>query len=127
MATFILDFDEHPAARFRIDNFSVPTAARADFEAAMRRNLAFIETLPGFLWHLAFEKTAGPSNFDIVTVAVWESQEAIEKAIVAVRQYYARIGFDPGEAIKQWGAAAEIGQYQVLPEFIGRTPRGRAR
>jgi hypothetical protein len=96
MSAFTLDFEKHPQLRFRIDNFAVPAAARADFDAAMQRNFVFIQTLPGFLWHLVFEKASGPSTFNIVTIAVWESPEAIEKAIAAVRAYYERIGFKPG-------------------------------
>ena len=115
MTSFPLDFESHPGLRFRIDNFSVPAAARADFEAAMQRNLAFIQTLPGFVGHLVFDKTSGPSTFNIVTIAAWESPEAIENAIVAVREYYERIGFDPGEATARWGVAAQIGQYELLP------------
>ena len=60
MAALTLDFEKHPQLRFRIDNFSVPAAVRADFQAAMRRNFAFIQTLPGFLWHLVLEKASGP-------------------------------------------------------------------
>jgi heme-degrading monooxygenase HmoA len=116
LSSFTLDFEKHPKLQFRIDSFSVPTATRADFEAAMRRNLDFIRTLPGFLGHLVFEKTGGPSNFNIVTIAVWESPEAIEKATVAVRHYYTQIGFDPAEATARWGVKAEIGQYSMLEE-----------
>src|SRR5262249_11478151 len=113
MASFMLDFDKHPRSQFRIDSFSVPAAVRAEFEAAMRRNLAFIQTLRGFIGHLVFEKTSGPSNFNIVTIAAWESPEAVEKASLAVREYYARIGFNPARATEEWGIAAEIGQYEV--------------
>lgn len=114
MPSFNVDDDTQTRRRYRIDSFSVPAAARTDFDAAMQRNLAFIETLPGFLEHVVFEKTDGPSHFNIVTIAVWESPEAIEQAVVAVRQYYERIGFKPGEAIARWGVAAEIGQYEAL-------------
>src|SRR5262245_51765354 len=120
MTAYTLDFEQHPDLRFRIDSFSVPASARADFEAAMKRNMTFIQTLPGFLWHLAFVKASGPSNFNIVTVAVWDSPGAIEKALVAVRQFYDRIGFDPAEAITRWGVTAEIGQYQALLEADGQ-------
>lgn len=119
MPSFFLDFAKHPKLRFRIDSFSVPAAARADFEAAMQRNLAFIQTLPGFVGHLVFDKASGPSTFNIVTVAAWESPNAIEKAIRAVRQYYEEIGFNPAEATARWGVAAEIGEYDVLPEGRG--------
>jgi hypothetical protein len=103
MSRFTLDFEKHPQLRFRIDNFAVPASGRADFQAAMRRNFAFIQTLPGFLWHLVFEKASGPSTFNIVTIAVWESPEAIEKAIAAVRAYYEKIGFNPAVATAEWG------------------------
>ena len=53
---------------FRIDAFSVPVGSRDRFEALMRRNVAFIETLPGFLHHT--EKTPGTTLYDIVTIAV---------------------------------------------------------
>jgi hypothetical protein len=116
MAAITLDFENHPQIRFRIDNFSVPASARADFQAAMQRTFAFIQTLPGFQWHLVFEKASGPSTFNVVTVAVWESPEAIEKAIVAVRDYYEKIGFNPASATAEWGVTSEVGQYYVLAD-----------
>src|SRR5262245_65518761 len=116
MTPFPLDLAKRPALRFRIDSFSVPATARTEFEVAMRRNLRFIHTLPGFLSHVVFEKASGPSNFNIVTIAVWDSPEAIAKAAEAVRAYYAEIGFNPAEAMSQWGVSAEIGQYQILDE-----------
>ena len=97
MTSLTLDFEKYPDLRFWIDSFSVPAAARADFQPAMRRNLTFIQTLPGFLWHLAFDKASGPA-----------------------KQYYEQIGFDPGEATARWGVTAEIGQYRVLSEVGGQ-------
>lgn len=113
MASFILDFDKFPDLQFRIDNFTIPSASRAEFETAMARNLAFIETLPGFQWHHVFEKTSGPSAFNIITIAVWESPAAMERAVGEVRAYYERIGFNPTESIARWGATAEVGNYRV--------------
>jgi hypothetical protein len=69
-----IDLQAHPDLQFRIDGFSVPAASRGELEAAMRRNLAFLETLPGFLGHVVFERTSGESAFDLVTIAVWESR-----------------------------------------------------
>ena len=107
MAAFTLDFEKHPQLRFRIDNFSVPASVRADFQAAMQRNFAFIQILPGFQWHLVFEKASG---------------EAIEKAIVAVRDYYEKIGFNPASAMAEWGVTSEVGQYYVLVDGNTRVP-----
>jgi len=117
MTSFTLDLAKRHDLRFRIDSFSVPAAARTEFEAAMQRNFQFIHTLPGFLSHLVFEKSSGPSHFNIVTIAVWESAAAIEKAAEAVRAYYKEIGFNPAESMSQWGVAAEIGQYEILDEM----------
>ena len=61
---------------FRIDAFSVPAGSRDRFEALMRRNVAFIETLPGLLHHTVFEKTQGTTLNDIVTIAVWSGPES---------------------------------------------------
>jgi heme-degrading monooxygenase HmoA len=106
-----IDLAAHPSLQFRIDAFSVPAASRAEFEAAMRRNLTFIENQPGFKGHTVFEKASGPTTFDIVTIAVWESPEAIANAGERVRAYYKSIGFDMQAMLQRWGVTASVGQY----------------
>ena len=114
MQPITIDAQANPNLQLRIDAFSVPAAARAEFEAAMRRNLAFIETLQGFQGHAVFEKTSGPSTFDLVTIAVWESPEAVASASEKVRAYYEQIGFDMQAMIARWGATASLGFYRAL-------------
>ncbi len=106
----------NPNFRYRIDAFQVPEGSRAGFEAAMNRNLAFLRTLPGFLGHAVYAKSAGPTRFDVVTVATWESQEAADRASEQVRAYYARIGFDPPAAMARWGVKGELGFFRPVPE-----------
>lgn len=113
MPPVTIDTQNNPNLHFRIDSFSVPDAARAEFEEAMHRNMAFIEKLPGFLGHVVFEKTGGPTTFNVVTIAVWESREAFDKAAEEVRAYYQRIGFDGPATLARWGAKAEIGDYHA--------------
>jgi heme oxygenase (mycobilin-producing) len=115
MTAVTIDPDAHPDHQFRIDAFSVPEAACNEFEAAMNRNLAFLQTLPGFLGHAVFEKAGGPSNFNVVTIAAWASREAIDNAGNQVRAYYQSIGFDPPAQIERWGAKAEIANYVSIP------------
>ena len=98
--------------RFRIDCFTVPAAARAEFEAAVKRSMAFLETLEGFRGQVVVEKAGGPTAFDIVTIAAWESEEAVEKAGRAARAYYAGIGFNPSAAMAQWRVRAEMGEFR---------------
>jgi hypothetical protein len=115
MTALTIDLDRDPDRAFRIDAFTVPAAARGEFEAAMRRSLAFLGTLPGFVGHAAFEQAGGPTTFNIVTIAVWESRAALESAGAQVRAYYASIGFDLPAALGRWGARAEQGVYAAFP------------
>jgi heme-degrading monooxygenase HmoA len=114
-----IDIAQDPQLCFRIDTFTVPQSAREEFEAAMRRNLEFLQTLPGFRSHMVFEQTAAPigggptSKFNIITIAVWESPEAILRAGEQVRAYYLRIGFDMRASIAKWGVTAELGTYHA--------------
>jgi heme-degrading monooxygenase HmoA len=112
-APFTIDLQAHPDLQFRIDAFAVPASARAEFERAMDRNLAFIKTLPGYMSHLVFEKTSGPTTFDIVTIAVWESPEAVAAAGERVRAYYQSIGFDLPAQLARLGITASLGNYHA--------------
>jgi heme-degrading monooxygenase HmoA len=108
-----IDLRAHPNLQFRIDAFTVPAASRSEFEAVMHRNLAFLEKLPGFMHHMVFEKTNGPTTFDIVTIAVWESPEAIAAAGEKVRAYYQSIGFDLPAMVARLGITASLGYYRA--------------
>jgi len=113
MSLITIDLENNPNLHFRIDNFTVPDGAREEFEDAMRRNLTFLQGLPGFRGHVVFEKTGGPTTFNLVTIAVWESKEALDKAGEQVRAHYKTIGFDPPAMLARWGARAELGNFNA--------------
>jgi len=113
MTALTVDPDQHPDRVFRIDAFAVPEAARGEFEAAMRRNRAFLDALPGFVGHVVFEQAGGPSTFNLVTIAVWESRAAMDDAGAQVRAHYRRTGFDLPAALSRWGVRAELGEYRA--------------
>ena len=108
-----IDIQENPDLQFRIDSFSVPAGSREEFEAAMRRNLEFLQTLPGFLGHVVFEKTEGETEYNLATIAVWQDRDALEAAGARVREYYQTIGFDAKETMTRLGVAASIGNYRA--------------
>lgn len=112
-----IDLENNPHLYFRIDSFFVPDAAREEFTAAMHRNRAFLHTLPGFRGHVAFEKAGGPTTFNVVTIAVWESQEAVDKVGEEVRAYYKKIGFDLPAMLARWGVRAEPGNFTAPREL----------
>ena len=113
MHAITIDLDANPNLQFRIDAFSVPAPAREEFHAAMRRNLAFLQTLPGFKGHVVFEKTSGPTSFELVTIAVWENAELVAAAGEKVRAYYQSIGFDMPAMLARTGITASLGFYRA--------------
>jgi heme-degrading monooxygenase HmoA len=116
-APLTIDLHAHPNLQFRIDAFTVPATSRPEFEAAMQRNLAFIATLHGFTNHIVFEKTSGPTTFDIVTIQVWGSPEALAAASEKARAYYKSTGFDMPAMLARLGITASIGYYRAPIEL----------
>ena len=100
-------FDENPDAQVLVDRFVVPLEARPEVEAAMRRNTAFISSLPGFLGHLVLERERDATHRELVTVVAWRNTSAIEHARQEVRGYYQRIGFDMPAALERWGVTLD--------------------
>lgn len=108
-----IDRQRHPNIQFRVDQFVVPESARQAFSAAMRRNFAFIRTLPGFLGHVVLEKSGGPTRFNLSTIAAWESPEAIQAAVGKVQEYYRSVGFNPPQFMQSHGIEGELGNFDA--------------
>jgi len=75
-----------PDLQFRIDAFSVPATSRSRFDATMHDNTVLLEKLAGFKGHVVFEKTSRPTTFNVVTVAVWNSEQAMRSNRSGVRK-----------------------------------------
>ena len=84
-----------------IDELLVPEESEAEFLQAAHKSQSFIRTLPGFIEGFIYEKKDGESRSNFMTIAVWESEEAFEKAKAAVDLEYKRIGYDPRETVKR--------------------------
>lgn len=96
---------------YRIDRFRVPPHARDEFLARVHATNTFLESLPGFVQHLVFEQSGGASWLVFISIAIWETAEAIEAARPAVAAWHTRRGFTPGELSDRLGVDAEIGVY----------------
>lgn len=94
-----------------IDKFFIPAAAKQEFYEKMSMNRNFIKTLPGFIEDAAYEYTDNDGNLVCVTVALWESREALNKAKEAVQAEYKKQGFDPAEMFQRLGIKADRGIY----------------
>ena len=94
-----------------IDKFVVPDNAVEEFIQRMNYNRSFIRQLPGFIQDMAYEQMDESGNTIVVTIAVWENLEAINKAKEAVQAEYNRIGFRPAEMFARLNIAFERGTY----------------
>lgn len=97
-----------------IDKFLVPPSAIAAFKKRTDINRHFIKTLPGFIEDAAYEYTDDNGNLICVTVAQWESKEALAKAKEKVQALYKEQGFNPAEMFNRLGIVADRGTYTAV-------------
>jgi predicted ester cyclase len=97
-----------------IDKFLVPANAIAEFKARTAINRHFIKTLPGFITDAEYGYTDEQGNLICVTVAQWESREALAKAKETVQALYKEQGFNPAEMFKRLGITADRGIYTAV-------------
>ncbi|HJZ62937.1 MAG TPA: antibiotic biosynthesis monooxygenase family protein [Candidatus Acidoferrum sp.] len=99
---------------FRIDRFKVPAASREEFLSRVQISTEVLRSLPGFVEDSFFEQRDAAGDSKIVTIAIWENQQAFASARTSVQEHYKKIGFNPGEIIKRLGIEAEMGAYSKL-------------
>lgn len=102
---------------FRVDRFRVPGAAREEFLQRVSDTHRLLANQRGFVRDFVLEQSAGPAGFNLVTMAEWESQEAVERAKEAVAALHRQMGFDPRELFGRLGITAEMGSYREVDEM----------
>nr|WP_294789817.1 antibiotic biosynthesis monooxygenase [uncultured Mucilaginibacter sp.] len=99
-----------------IDKITVPKAAVAEFIDRMNINRALIKTLPGFIEDTVYQSNGDDDILTFITVALWETEEAILNAKNAVQAEYKREGFDMPAMLKRTGINIDRGIYHQLHE-----------
>ncbi|WKE64046.1 antibiotic biosynthesis monooxygenase [Gallaecimonas kandeliae] len=99
---------------YRVDKFVVPQSAREEFLQRVQQTHAVLRRQPGFIRDALLEQVAGPGRFNIVTIAEWESQGAIDAARAEVAKVHTESGFNPQETLARLGIEADIANYQAL-------------
>ena len=95
-----------------IDKFFVPKNAKAEFEARMNINRNFLKKLPGFMEDRVYERQDENEDYNYITLAVWETEEAIKQAKEAVQAEYKKTGFDMPGMLKRLNITIERGVYK---------------
>lgn len=96
---------------YRVDKFIVPENSRDEFLSRIVDTHKILRVQPGFIQDSILEQTDGPGRYNIVTVAEWESQEAIDYAKKIVQVEHAKSGFSPQETMERLGVQADIANY----------------
>lgn len=102
------------ATIYRVDKFVVPEAAREEFLAKIRQTHELLRQQPGFIRDAILEQISGPGKYNIVTVAEWKDQQAIDAARAVVMRAHAESGFSPQETMQRLGIEADIANYRPI-------------
>jgi hypothetical protein len=98
-----------------IDTFIVPEEIKSTFLEEVRKGLAFLRTIPGYVEGYIYKKTDGESLYNVVTTAVWESEEAFANARKIAVINFEKTGFNPQEIIKRLNVQMERAVYEREP------------
>lgn len=99
---------------YRLDQFIVPLAARAEFMARVSVTHAILRQQSGLVSDDLMEQPHGAGAVRIVTVARWRDEGALRAAREQVRAKQAEQGFNPEELMARLGVKADLGVYRPI-------------
>src|SRR5215475_7063947 len=94
-----------------IDKFVVREESRAAFLEVSRRIQGVLKTLPGFVEGFVYEKREGAGRDDVITIAVWKTEDAYNDARKAMGIKLQELGLDPQEIMRRLNVQMERGVY----------------
>jgi heme-degrading monooxygenase HmoA len=97
-----------------IDKLSIPAASIDEFLHQTKIIGEFLRTLPGFISQQAFASKDSEGNMTLITVAIWEDQDALGKAKNAVQTEFERLNLHPQELFKRLNVKMERSVYRIL-------------
>lgn len=97
-----------------IDKFLIPAKSKQAFTDRMNINRDFIKKLPGFIEDHAYERLDEKGNSIVVTIAIWESEQAVKNAKDKVQDFYKKEGFDMVAFLHQLQITIDRGLYKTL-------------
>lgn len=99
---------------YRVDKFIVPAAAYEEFLSRILHTHQILRRQPGFVQDSVLEQSGGPGKYNIVTVAQWQSQAAIDAAKLVVQAEHAKNDFNPQHTMQRLGVQADIANYVLV-------------
>lgn len=99
-----------------VDKFFVPKESAREFKNQMNYNRNFLKSLPGFIRSDAMELTDADGNLTIVTVALWENLDYINRANTSMQAEFKRTNFNPVEFYQRLNIKMERHLYNAIQE-----------
>lgn len=99
-----------------IDKFFVPKNSIDEFNQKMNYNRKFVSNLPGYVKGEAFEQKDDEGNLTIITIAIWENEDKLNKAKLIVQAEFKRMNFNPNEFYERLNIVAQRGLYNRLKD-----------
>lgn len=88
---------------YRIDTFTLPNDARAEFERRAQQTIALLRQQPGFIHDAWFEKVSGDGAVNVITMVEWQDEDSIRAAARVVQARDAASGLDPAAFRARYG------------------------
>lgn len=99
---------------YRVDKFKVPEAAQSQFQTRAIEAQDFLRRQPGLVESRLLRESGGPGVFNFVSIAVWESAEAVAAARDAMVAYQKSIHFNPDEFRAKMNIEADVAAYEEV-------------
>lgn len=99
---------------YRVDKFIVPAQGREEFVDKVQETHELLRTQPGFTQDFILEQSAGPDEFNFITIVEWENTEAVENAQAAVMAMRKESNFNPEEMFTRLGIEADFADYERI-------------
>lgn len=104
----------HASSVYRMTQFLVPAAARAEFLARAAEAAHLLAAQPGLVRNTLLEQPQPDGSSRIVTLAEWRDDAAMEAAAVEVKKQQEAQGFNPQDLRARLNIQAETSQYRAL-------------
>lgn len=98
-----------------IDMFTVPEKSKAEFMEQTNIARSFVGNLPGFVEGYVYEPVGEDSQFNLITVVVWENETAFQNAKLIVAEEYQKQGFNPPEIMQKYNVKMTRATYTRTP------------
>lgn len=107
--------NQSPAQIVLIDIFVIPEESKEVFLEKTRVAQSVVKTLAGFVEGYVYVKKGGPSQYNVITTAVWENEDAITNARQAIAAEYEKIGFNPQAIMQELNVQVSRATYSRIP------------